>query len=259
MLLRVADGADAEDDADDDAHALGQSFAQLQQVVQASDSQLLAALHSLSAFLIGGRYRSLTAAYQSRLVRDLLNALTETQQSPLHVDARLITQTLRPLHPPSLVSQTLSLFSPYSPAAATAVYHSLCPRLLSQHFAQQLFSSSPSIPAPTLLSSLSSSLPAPLIFDPAFLLSFAVLLPSPSALSPPSYHWLPVSALRSDLKGRLADLFACKKGWRLEEMQGWLADVLGASDSVESVLLRCCRAEMHRDASGAAVRLYVKR
>ena len=153
------------------------SLADLRRRIQASDAQLDAALHSLFAYEVDGYYRTLHPAYQHAIITDALNALTETQQSPLSIDAALLAATLSHLHSPSLIVRTVHLLAPYTPDPAFRL--ALCPRILARQHAAYLFSSSSSIPASTLLPTLTSYLPPPLAFDPSHLIGLALYLQAP--------------------------------------------------------------------------------
>ena len=253
-LWCLADGVD--DDAEDEASLY--SFDQLRRVIQASDAQLSAALHALFAYDIGGVYRTLHPGYQHALVTDVLNAVTETVQSPGDVDSTVLAQTLAHLYPPSLVIQTAQLLSPYTALSSSSSRHALCSQLLTRLHATRLFSESPSIPSPVLVAALTSHLPAPLVFDPAHLLGLALLMPSLPP-QPPVYHWLPVWALAVDVRGRLADLFGIKERWTFEEMSGWLSDLCAVGEKVEALLMKHTRTVQDKDPHGVKRTLYVKR
>ena len=237
------------------------SFSQLQRLIQASDSQLQATLHSLFAFEVRGCLRLLQPAYQHALVTDILSAVTETQQSPLHVDAEAIAATLAHLHDPLVTTQAVQLLSPYTAHSYLSAHHSLCPRILTRLHAAHLFSSSPSIPSSILLPSLSSRLPPPLTLDPSHLLGLALLIPTPALQSAanPAYHWLPVWALASDVKGRLVDLFGVKERWSLEEITGWLHDLTAVDEKVEALLMRHARTVTDKTPNGRKRVLYTRR
>ena len=253
--------SDGEDDGSSVDSTSLYSFSQLRRLIQASDAQLAAALHSAFAVSVRDCFRLLHPTYHHSLVTDVLNAITETQQSPLRVDADAIVATLAHLHHPTIITQAVQLLSPYTADSSLSPYHSLCPRILTRLHATYLFSSSPSIPSSILLPSLSSRLPSPLTFDPSHLLGLALLVPSiglPGAVGP-TYHWLPVWGLASDVKGRLMDLFGVKERWSLEEMTGWLEDLTAVGEKVETLLMKHARTVQEMGPDGHKRVLYRKR
>ena len=240
------------------------SLTSLRRLIPSSDAQLHSALHSLFAFTIDGHVRLLTPSYQHSLITDILNAITETGQSPLSVDPTPLTDLLAPLHPPPLIQQALHLLSPY-PSSGTP--HTLCPRILTRAHATYLLSTSPSLSLPhsTFIPSLTAYLPSPLVFDPADLLGLALSkggegggVGGAGEGGVRMWHWLPVWKLAGDVRGRFIDLFGERERWGFEEIKGWTEDVCGVGEKVEGLLLKHARAVQGVNAHGKCT-MYSKR
>ena len=261
--------AESDDGADDESgmDAL-HSFDSLRRVVQASDAQLRAQLHSIAAYEVDGYYRLLHDEYARTLVQDVVNACIETRQSADKVHAATVVRTVQHLHTPDIVRQCLRNMARYShlqhqPAMDDDEdeHTALCPQRLSQQLAHAIFSSatpaSHTQQADTLLRTITAALPAPLICQPSYLLTVAALLPSPPP-APSTYRYLPSHTLPADVPGRVQRMFAVKERWTAEEMAAWM-DEVAANDSADSssragkpdtALLKHCRTVTEKDAQG---------
>ena len=237
------------------------TFSSLRRLVQASDEQLHAQLHSIAAYDVDGHYRLLHERYEHSLVHDIINAIVETRQSVYKVDTATVVATIAHLHPPTMARQCLHSLAAYSARPTLDQPHiMLCPERLSRHLAHALFNAAPPAshcqPADTVIAAITSGLPAPLVCQPAYLLSIAVVLPS-TASTTPSYRYLPAHMLPSDVKGRLSALFAVKDKWTAEEMAAWTADVLPVAAKPDSALLKHARPVTEKDANGNKTVCYV--
>ena len=237
------------------------TYANLRCSVQASDAELRAQLHSVSAYEVEGCYRLLHADYSHSLVHDVLNAIIETAQPPHRVNKATVVATVDHLHPPTIIAQCLHTLAQYSPHSTHNDEHiALCPKRLSQHLAHSIFSSDPPTShwqqADQLLQRITSSMPAPLTCQPAYLLSIAVSLPS----TPSVYRYLPSHSLPVDVRSRLSAMFAVKAKWSGEELSAWMDEcssvAVADSGKADSTWLKHCRLLTEKEASGQKSVMY---
>ena len=243
------------------------TLSSLRRLVQASDGELLAQLHAIAAYEVDGHYRLLRDEYAQSLVQDVLNAVIETRQPAHRVHTATVVATVQHLHPPAIAQQCLHTLAPYSPQQPHSddEHIALCPERLSRHVACSIFTAAPPAshrqPADELLRRIASALPAPLVCQPAYLLSLAVSLPAtPSA--PAVYRYLPAHQLPMDVKQRLSAMFAVKAKWSAEEMAAWMSDITTAAAAAEGrgggkadgALLKHCRTQTDKEVVGGHTR-----
>ena len=281
--------SDAAGTSSDESHSL-HTFDSLRRLIQASDEQLRAQLHSVGAYDVSGHYRLLHSDYSHSLLHDTLNAVVETKQPRHRVHLDTVAATVQHLHPPAMTRQCLHILSPYSAhLSSDDEYASLCPQRVSQHVAHSLFSADPPGShwqrADRLLLDINAHLPPPLACQPAHLLGIAVALPAastasttaattaasagaansastPAALLTAAYHYVPSRALPVDVSARLSAMFAVKEAWSGAEMAAWMVDVTGGavasgkSNKADSAWLKHCRAVADKDSDGNKCTFY---
>ena len=248
------------DNTEDSAH----SFDSLRRLVQASDEQLRAQLHSVGAYDVDGYFQLLDEQYAQTLVQDVINAVIETRQPTGRVSVDTIVATIGHLHSPAIIQQCLHALSPYdqhrrwSDEGQQQPHVALCPLRLTQHLAREVFSSAHSQPADSVLHAITAAMPPPLVCEPSHLLGIAAALSSPPP-APVLYRYLPCHALPVDVAGRVRALFAVKERWTEAEMAAWMDDIAvllpadsgcraGGTDS--AALLKHCRIVTEKDATG---------
>lgn len=252
----------------------GFTFQALLERVQASEGELRAALRSLQAVELRGRWRLLTPPYQDELLNMLLPTVVASGWQLDAVPQQGILAAMEEQgYPPDIVRHCLQLFSaegtidvlPGSggaastrPAAApTAMQvdepeggasrtYRLDPRKVAVHVARRLLPASPAPLDAFMLRWTDALLPHGLPVPERSWLRGEALVHDEGGAGTMTVRALSLASLPHEPAGRFAALFAVQPRWTWQQLEPYLEDLRVPGQSNEALLLKFARAIQQR-------------
>ncbi|KAL7753292.1 Ctf8p and Ctf18p associating protein [Sorochytrium milnesiophthora] len=222
------------------------TLSELQQVVQASDAELLAALRTLDALPIHGVYRVLAPSYMQEVLT-LVFSTAVAEGWPL--DALSLDKCQRVLQSednvlPAVTEHVLQVFANAQDGNTWAV----CPSKVCRFMAKMLFENAADgmWKREEFLNAWREHVPEQYQVDASVLKDMSVETQDP--ISGVSYlQYIAVASLSSKPVERLAQLFAVKTKWTRDEIMPFVSDLVLERKKVEPMLIKHARVVRTKD------------
>ncbi|XP_013396721.1 sister chromatid cohesion protein DCC1 isoform X2 [Lingula anatina] len=241
----VYSGPECEED--ENHHGRKYSYADLKELVQASEGEIQEGLKALQAVEIDGYIRMLDFDYLQKVLSSIAGLVEENDWTTDHLPLRTCLEELQDLYDRHIIIHVLDCYGTKSDpgggknmeADSADVEYALCESKICRFYAEILLRASEKFNLQEFLLTWQESVPVGMKTDSCQLEGLALI---DKTSRPEVIIYFPVEELPEDIEARFNALFRVREKWTKEEITPYIKDVATEKMGTGALLMKYARA-----------------